>query len=271
VKSKLTSPAGKEAVKDLEDKPEEGDNRKAAEAALSKFLRSDANALADRCFHHALGKEVELTRQAVEAVNSINPRIIVEGELGFIGSGSEIHESVPESSRLLTKTDDAKRFVEATQIDVLAPAVGNMHGLLKSMISGSVRKRLDIDRIREIAAATAVPLTLHGGSGTDDGDFQKAISAGITIVHINTELRLAGRRGLEAALAENSDEVVPYKSTANPSRPWRRSPASACAYSMRGEFAPAIESLLVLARAITAPWPKARSIRMLHDFFLPPA
>jgi fructose-bisphosphate aldolase class II len=68
-------------------------------------------------------KNVELTRQAVEAVKSINPRIVIEGELGFIGSGSEIHESVPESSHLLTKTDDAKRFVEATRIDVLAPAV----------------------------------------------------------------------------------------------------------------------------------------------------
>src|SRR5205807_9363151 len=110
----------------------------------------------------SLEKNIELTRQAVEAAKSINPRIIIECELGFIGSGSEIHEIVPESSHLLTKTDDAKRFVEATQIDVLAPAVGNMHGLLKSMISGSVRKRLDIDRIREIAAATAVPLTLHG-------------------------------------------------------------------------------------------------------------
>ncbi len=157
-----------------------------------------------------LENNVELTRQAVEAVKSI-PRIIVEGELGFIGSGSEIHESVPESLRLLTKTDDAKRFVEATEIDVLAPAVGNMHGLPKSMISGSVRKRLNIGRIREIAAATALPLTLHGGPGTDDGDFQKAISACITVVHISTELRLARRRGLEAALAENSDEFVPYK------------------------------------------------------------
>jgi fructose-bisphosphate aldolase class II len=158
-----------------------------------------------------LEKNIGLTKEAVEAAKSINPRIIVEGELGFIGSGSEIHESVPESSRLLTTTEDAKRFVEATQIDVLAPAVGNMHGLLKSMISGEVRKRLDIDRIREIATATAVPLTLHGGSGTNDGDFQRAISAGIAIVHISTELRLAWRRGLEAALAENSDEVVPYK------------------------------------------------------------
>ena len=118
---------------------------------------------------------------------------------------------MPESSRLLTKTDDAQCFVEATKIDVLAPAVGNMHGLLKSMITGEVRKRLDIDRIREVATATAIPLTLHGGSGTDDGDFQRAISAGIAIVHISTELRLAWRRGLEAALGENSDEVAPYK------------------------------------------------------------
>jgi fructose-bisphosphate aldolase class II len=56
-------------------------------------------------------------------------------------------------------------------------------------------------------------LGLHGGSGTDDGDFKKAISAGI--VHIGTELRLAWRRGIEAALAGNSDEVVPYKIYSN--------------------------------------------------------
>jgi len=136
---------------------------------------------------------------------------VVEGELGNIGSGSEIHDSVPESSKLLAKTEDAKHFVVATRIDVLAPAVGIMHGLLKTMISGSVKKRLDIGRIREIASATGVPLTLHGGSGTDDDDFRKAILAGITVIHINTEIRLAWRRGLEASLAESPDEVVPYR------------------------------------------------------------
>jgi fructose-bisphosphate aldolase, class II len=158
-----------------------------------------------------LETNINLTRQAVDAVKSINPGIVVEGELGNIGSGSEIHDTVPESSRILTKSEDAKRFVEATRIDALAPAVGNMHGLLKTMISGSVKKRLDVGRIGEIATATGLPLTLHGGSGTDDDDFRRAISAGVTIVHINTEIRLAWRRGLEAALAESSDEVVPYK------------------------------------------------------------
>jgi fructose-bisphosphate aldolase, class II len=158
-----------------------------------------------------LDANIKLTRQAVDAVKAVNSQILVEGELGNIGSGSEIHDSVPESSRILTRSEDAVRFVDATRIDVLAPAVGNMHGLLKSMISGNVKKRLDIGRIKEIADATGVPLTLHGGSGTDDDDFRQAVQAGITIIHINTELRLAWRRGLDLALAEHPDEVVPYR------------------------------------------------------------
>jgi fructose-bisphosphate aldolase class II len=54
-------------------------------------------------------------------------------------------------------------------------------------------------------------LTLHGGSATDDEDLRKAIQAGINVVHINTELRVAWRRGLEEGLAKKPEEVVPYK------------------------------------------------------------
>jgi fructose-bisphosphate aldolase, class II len=86
-----------------------------------------------------------------------------------------------------------------------------MHGLLRSMVRGETEKRLDIQRIREIKQATGRLMTLHGGSGTNDEDFQQAIKAGMTIVHVNTELRLAWRRGLESALAKAPDEVTPYK------------------------------------------------------------
>jgi fructose-bisphosphate aldolase class II len=65
--------------------------------------------------------------------------------------------------------------------------------------------------IREIKRASGSFLTLHGGSGTADHDFQDAIAAGISIIHINTELRVAWRRGLEDAFAKNPREVVPYK------------------------------------------------------------
>jgi fructose-bisphosphate aldolase, class II len=74
-------------------------------------------------------------------------------------------------------------------------------------VHGQTRKRLDIQRIAEIKNAIQVPLTLHGGSGTDDEDLRKAIAAGINIIHINTELRVAWRRGLEEGLAKRPDEV----------------------------------------------------------------
>ncbi|MFL5815896.1 MAG: class II fructose-bisphosphate aldolase [Bdellovibrionia bacterium] len=159
----------------------------------------------------SLEENIKRTREAVEAAKSINPAILIEGELGNIGTGSSIHDNVPESSKNLTDATDAKRFVEATGIDLLSPAVGTMHGMLQSMLKGQQKKHLNISRIEEIKRATRIPLTLHGGSGTDDEDFRKAISAGITVVHINTELRVAWRRGLEQGLTDQPQEIVPYK------------------------------------------------------------
>src|SRR5215469_5810649 len=151
------------------------------------------------------------TKEAVDVLKGINPSIVVEGEIGDIGSGSEVHENSPELSARLTSPDEARQFVEFTGVDVLAPAVGNMHGMLKSMVRGEARKRLDIERIGRIKAASRVFLTLHGGSGTADEDFRQAITAGINIVHINTELRLAWRQGLERGLSKQPGEVAPYK------------------------------------------------------------
>jgi fructose-bisphosphate aldolase, class II len=151
------------------------------------------------------------TKDAVESLKAINPAILVEGEIGDIGTGSEIHETAPDLSKGLTSPQQATEFVESTGIDILAPAVGNMHGMLKSMVQGQTRKRLDIERIAQIKRAVKIPLTLHGGSGTDDEDLRKAIGAGINIVHINTELRVAWRRGLEEGLSKDPDEVAPYK------------------------------------------------------------
>ena len=151
------------------------------------------------------------TKKAVEAIKSINPATLVEGEIGWIGASSAILEKPPEGVGVLTTPQEAKQFVEATNIEVLAPAVGNMHGLLQSMVRGETEKRLDIRRIAEIKAAAGIFMTLHGGSGTRAEDFQQAIKAGMTIVHVNTELRLAWRRGLERALKAQPDEIAPYK------------------------------------------------------------
>ena len=179
---------------------------KAVEAARAGFdsIVFDLSAL-------PFEQNVRQTKEAVEALKTINSAILVEGEIGDIGTGSEIHEEAPDLSRGLTSPAEARQFVESTGVDILAPAVGNMHGMLKSMVQGETRKRLDIERIAQIKRAAQVPLTLHGASGTDDGDLRKAIAAGINIIHINTELRVAWRRGLEEGLSKLPHEVVPYK------------------------------------------------------------
>jgi fructose-bisphosphate aldolase, class II len=161
--------------------------------------------------HVPIDENARETRRAVEAIRSINPSILVEGEIGYIGTSSEVLEKVPEGVGALTTPEEARQFVTATGVDVLAPAVGNMHGLLQSMVRGLAQKRLDIARIGAIKEATRIFLTLHGGSGTNDEDFQKAIGAGINIIHINTELRVAWRRGLETALTTQPTAVAPYK------------------------------------------------------------
>jgi fructose-bisphosphate aldolase, class II len=156
-------------------------------------------------------ENIRQTRQAVIALKSIHPSMLVEGEIGDIGSGSEVHDTLPSTALRLSTPDEARQYVEETKVDILAPAVGNMHGMSKSMVLGESKQHLDIERIASIRKAAKVPLTLHGGSGTDDADFRKAIAAGISIVHINTELRVAWRRSLEESLARATEDVVPYK------------------------------------------------------------
>ncbi len=150
------------------------------------------------------------TKQAVEALKSINPDIIVEAEVGYIGSSSTIHDAKPQNLDPLTTPEQAKQFVDETKIDAFAPSVGTTHGMLKSMLTGNEHKHLDINRIREIKAATGVFLTLHGGSGTATNELAAGVEAGLNLIHINTELRVAWRRGIEQALASKPDEVTPY-------------------------------------------------------------
>ena len=156
-------------------------------------------------------ENIQKTKEAVHYVKSVNPSIVVEGEVGYIGSGSVILKDIPAGAAVkkedLTKPEDAKRFVTETGIDLFSPAVGNLHG----MFANSPNPDLAIDLISQIKQAAGVPLVLHGGSGIKDADFTSAIKAGIGIIHINTEIRLAWRRGIEEALKQNPDEITPYK------------------------------------------------------------
>ncbi len=163
---------------------------------------------------------IAVTRKAVEYAKQVNERdgtdILVEAEIGYIGASSKLLDGAPEGIKLnedgtiaaecLTTPEDAARFVRETGIDLLAPAVGNIHG----MISGG-NPKLDIQRISHIAASAEVPLVLHGASGIGNDELSDAVAAGISMVHYNTELRVAYKEALQKSLADNPKEVAPYK------------------------------------------------------------
>lgn len=155
-------------------------------------------------------ENVKITKECVDYARGVTKAtgrdILVEGELGYIGSGSNIKDSIPEGAGVLTKSDEAKKFVEQTGIDMLAPSVGSIHGLIKSG-----KPHIDAELSAEIRRIAGVPLVLHGGSGLRDEDFTNAVKAGISTIHINTEIRVAYVQGLKKFLIENPDEVVPYK------------------------------------------------------------
>ncbi|MCK9352433.1 MAG: class II fructose-bisphosphate aldolase [Candidatus Paceibacterota bacterium] len=164
----------------------------------------------------SLGDNIRETKKSVEYAKSVNPNIVVEGELGYIGSSSKLLDSMPGDVNVqkaaLTRSDEAAQFVKETGVDCLAPAVGNIHGMLKY----SKNPEIDIDLVKEIREKTGVPLVLHGGSGIPDYSFKRAILVGISVIHINTELRVAFRNTLENSLVNNPNEIAPYSYMENP-------------------------------------------------------
>jgi len=114
--------------------------------------------------------------------------VTVEAELGYVPA-EDSGELVPENQ--LTKPEEAKEFVEKTDCDALAIAVGTIHG---NYIG---KPKIYHDRLKEIAKVISVPLVLHGGSGNTEEDIILAINEGISKININTEISNAAVKQLK--------------------------------------------------------------------------
>lgn len=153
-------------------------------------------------------KNIELVKEAVAYAKASGRDVMIEGELGYIGSSSQVHADIPEGAGLdMTTPELATRFISETSIDLLAPSVGNLHGLLKNR----AKPALDLPRIEALGKAIGIPMVLHGASGETDADVRGAIERGVAIVHVNTEIRVAYKNAIAKGLADNPDEVAPYK------------------------------------------------------------
>ena len=142
----------------------------------------------------------ENARRTAEVVDFAHRAgLTVEAELGHVGNamvGNEadtVENEDPEDT--LTDPADVVRFVEMTDVDALAIAIGTAHGVYKKTPT------LRIDRLDEITAVCDRPLVLHGGSGTPDDQMKAAITHGITKINIYSDVVAAMNRGLKNKLA----------------------------------------------------------------------
>ncbi len=112
--------------------------------------------------------------------------VTVEAELGHVGNamvGNEKAEVFDENAEdTLTLPDEVVRFVQLTDVDALAVAIGTSHGVYRSTPT------LRIDRLDEIVAVCDRPLVLHGGSGTPDDQMKAAIRHGVTKINIYSDV-----------------------------------------------------------------------------------
>ncbi len=129
--------------------------------------------------------------------------ISVEAELGHVGQAADADD---EHVDYLTNPDQAKDFVERTNVDALAVAIGTAHG---SYPKGKIPK-LDFERLKELKTILNMPLVLHGGSGAGEENIKKAVSLGINKINVCTDaFDVAKQAFLNAAKEdENSDYLA---------------------------------------------------------------
>lgn len=124
----------------------------------------------------------ENQRQTVEVVAEARRYDAhVEGEIESI-TGQEDGVGSDEESKRQT-LEVTLRYLEATNVDVFAPAIGNAHGTYKRA------PVLDFQRVSDIVSAHPIPIALHGGSGLSDAQFRDCISRGCAKVNISTALK----------------------------------------------------------------------------------
>jgi fructose-bisphosphate aldolase class II len=128
--------------------------------------------------------------------------VCVEGELGVI---TGVEEDISADTGKLASYEDSLTFLEGTNVDAFAPAIGTAHGLYKSEV------KLNFDLVQRLAGTTSVPVVVHGGTGLSDEQFARLIQCGASKINVSTALKYAYIDGLREYWAAHSDEYNPIK------------------------------------------------------------
>lgn len=138
-------------------------------------------------------ENVDITRRVVETAHAVG--VSVEGELGTIGANDSYGES-GAAEILYTDPAEAVRFIKETGVDSLAVAIGTSHGLYPAEKS----PELKLDLLKELKAATGIPLVLHGGSSNPDEEIGKSVKLGVNKINISSDIKVSYHQRMREVL-----------------------------------------------------------------------
>lgn len=170
--------------------------------AIKKAIDLGVKSVMIDASHKSFEENVKTVKEVVEYAHKHGAS--VEAELGRLG-GQEDDLVVDLKDSKYTNPKQAKEFVELTNIDSLAVAIGTAHGLYDEI------PKLDIQRLKEIKEVVDIPLVLHGASGVPFDLVRECIKEGICKVNIATELKIPFAEGIKEHFKANPDANDPRK------------------------------------------------------------
>nr|WP_116979779.1 tagatose bisphosphate family class II aldolase [Escherichia coli] len=161
---------------------------------IAQKVRSGVRSVMIDASHLPFAQNISRVKEVVDFCHRFD--VSVEAELGRLG-GQEDDLRVDEKDSAYTSPAAATEFVQRTQIDSLAVAIGTAHGLYAH------EPRLDFVRLEQIRQRVEIPLVLHGASGLSEQDVQHCIRRGICKVNVATELKIAFADALKGYFYNN--------------------------------------------------------------------
>jgi tagatose 1,6-diphosphate aldolase GatY/KbaY len=166
---------------------------------ITRCLHAGYDSVMIDASHLPLDDNIERTQAVVKLARRYGAWL--EAELGALPGDED--RTVEAEAGVMTDPAEAARFIDATGVDVLAVAVGNVHGI------PATPAHLSLPRLEQIRDAVNVPLVVHGASGLPEEEILAAIVLGVAKININTEVRRAYLHALRGSLTvSDSDDLT---------------------------------------------------------------
>jgi ketose-bisphosphate aldolase len=146
-------------------------------------------------------KSIVSTKKAVNLAHAAG--VWVESRVGNLPVARKGLLSRQDDDNLLTRAEEAQRFVKETGVDAIAVSVGNVEVLMEG------KPAIDFGRLKKIHSLINIPLVLHGGSGLPDESVKRIIELGVYKINFGARLNQAFLEGMDKTRKSSKKYVSP--------------------------------------------------------------